>query len=190
MKKENLRFKNRYSGVKFLTLWMLVHLFLWGITQAISSTAKFSLHIFVADTINPFICLLEISENNWGSTCTILGLDFGLLIGQLISFLAAFLFGGLIAGFGEWYLVKKIFNISAKQRKLVVIVLIIVGLVTSFFVNFFAMFSGIINVAVAGVNHLIATFITGFFFGGLYGVFYGVVTLLIYYLNNTKEPLL
>ena len=187
MKKENLGFEKRFSGIKFLIFWMTAHIFLWGVTQAISSTVKLSLHLFIADIINPFICSLEISENNWGSTCTIIGLDFGLLAGQLISFLVAFLFGGVIAGLGEWQLVKESFNVSVKQRNPVVIISIIVGLGTSFFVNFLAMFSGIINVIIGGVNPSIAAFVAGFLFGGLFGVFYGIITLIIYYLTMSKN---
>jgi hypothetical protein len=173
-----MEFEKRVSGIKDLTIWILAHIFLWGVTLAIVSTAKLSLHLFIADIINPFICSLEISDNYYGSTYTIRGIDFGLLIGQLISFLVAFLFGGFIAGLGEWRLVKVFFNIPVKERNTVVIFIILAGLVASFLVNFFAMCSGIINVII-GVNHSIATFVTGLFFGGLFGVLYGIIVLLI-----------
>ena len=187
MKKENLGLEKRFGGIKFLVFWMTTHIFLWGVTQGISSTVKLSLHLFIADIINPFICSLGISENNWGSTCTIIGLDFGLLAGQLISFLVAFLVGGVIAGIGEWHLINEPFNISVKKRKFVVGILIVVGLVTSFFVNFFAMFSGIINVIIGGVNLALAAFIAGFLFGGLFGVSYGIITFIIYHLTMSKN---
>ena len=188
MKKENVRLVERFSGIRFLLFWIMAHISLWGITQAISAIAKLSLHLFIANAINPFICSLQISENNFGSTCTILGLDFGLAIGQMISFLAAFLFGGVLAGLGEWQLVKASFNVSAKQRNPIIIISILVGWFTSFFVNFLAMFSGIINVAIGGIYPSIATLIVGLFFGALFGAFYGIVTLLIYSLPMIKRP--